>query len=67
MDNGEGYLPCWKILDCWWELFDIKNYLKQKLSAEDFLKFESLKPKPKVTSLVELIEQAKNRTQQKKR
>lgn len=63
MESGEGDLPCWKVMDCWWELMDIKAYLQNKISPEDMAKLEQMKPKPKVTSLLELIEQAKKRTQ----
>ena len=63
MDVGDGDLPCWKVMDCWWELMDITAYLQQKLPAEDLAKLQQMKPKPKVTSLLEMIEQAKKRTQ----
>ena len=54
-------LPCFKILDCWWEYFDVVQYLKEKLSEDQFNRLMTAKPKPKITSLVELIEQAKKR------
>jgi hypothetical protein len=56
---GDAKQPCWKIVDCWWETFDIVNYLKKNLSEEEFNRLIHAKPKPKITSLVELIEQAK--------
>jgi hypothetical protein len=55
---GES-LPCWKILECWWEVFDVSAYLREQLSEEDFDRLISAKPKPKVASLLELIEKAK--------
>ena len=59
--NGEDGLPCWKIFDCWWESFDVVEYLKKSLPEDTFKKLVNAKPKPKMVSLVELIEQAKNR------
>ena len=57
--------PCFKILDCWWEYFDVVQYLKDKLSEDQFNRLMTAKPKPKVASLVELIEQARKRNEQK--
>lgn len=61
MTCGEDTLPCFKLGDCWWEYFDVAAYLKSKLSKEQFDRFVSSKPKPKVASLLDLIEQAKKR------
>ena len=58
---GDNTHPCFKILDCWWEYFDVVQYLKDKLPEEQFRRIMAAKPKPKITSLVELIEQAKKR------
>jgi len=54
-------LPCFKLSDCWWEHFDVAAYLKTKLTEEQFDRFICSKPKPKVASLLDLIEQAKER------
>jgi len=58
---NDSPLPCGKVIDCWWEFFDIKSYLEKNLSTEDFQELVNQKPKDKVTSILELIEQAKNR------
>ena len=58
---GDDQHPCFKILDCWWEYFDVVQYLKDKLPEDQFNGLMATKPKPKVASLVELIEQAKKR------
>ena len=60
MDNGDNTGPCFKIMDCWWEDFDIRSYLEKRLSPEALDKLLKSKPPSKVASLVELIEQAKN-------
>ena len=59
MKCGDGKQPCWKIVDCWWEAFDIVTYLKTKLSEEEFNRLVHTRPKPKITSLIEMIEQAR--------
>ena len=56
---GDDQQHCFKILDCWWEYFDVVAYLKEKLPEDQFNQLMTAKPKPKVTSLVELIEQAR--------
>ena len=57
-NNG---LPCFKTLDCWFNHFNVQEYLKQSLSKEDFEKTFLKRAKPKVLSLIDLIEQAKKR------
>lgn len=58
---GDERLPCWKVFDCWWEYFDITAYLSSNLSEDTFNKLVNTKPMPKINTLVELIERAKNR------
>jgi hypothetical protein len=57
----EGNRPCWKIVDCWWESLDIVSFLQKNMPPETFQKFMQARPKPKLASLVELIEQAQKR------
>ena len=59
---GEQNSYCFKILDCWWEHFDIVGYLKQKLTQTEIEEIARARPKPKVASLIELIQKAKNNT-----
>jgi len=51
--------PCSKILDCWHEHFNVEDHLKEVLAPEIMEKLFNPIPKPKMLSLVELIEQAK--------
>lgn len=51
--------PCGKICDCWWERFDVVSYLKENLPEEEFNRLAGSRPKPKITSIVELIEQTR--------
>ena len=52
-------LPCFKILDCWYNHFLVEDYLRSELTPEDWDKAFTRPSKTKVVSLVELIEQAK--------
>ena len=55
-------LPCFKTLDCWHHYFDVHAFIKEQLSAEDFNRIFENTGKPKISSLLDLIEQArKNR------
>jgi hypothetical protein len=55
--------PCFKVVDCWWETFDIVQYLKDHLSGEQFERVMNARPKPKISALVEVIAQARQRMQ----
>jgi hypothetical protein len=54
-------LPCFKTLDCWFERFDVEEYLRRRLSLDEWERAFEKPPKEKVVSLLELIEQAKKR------
>jgi hypothetical protein len=56
---NENELPCWKIADCWWESFDIVTYLKANIPEAALAEILNHRPKPKITSLIELIQKAK--------
>jgi len=58
---GDQEQPCFKVLDCWWEHFDVVQYLQEKLPQDQFSRLMAAEPKPKIASLVELIEQARRR------
>jgi hypothetical protein len=62
---GDEKGVCFKILDCWWEYFDVAAYMKAELSAEEFEALSRKKAPSKVTSLLSLIEQARKNTQNK--
>ncbi|MCJ7595940.1 MAG: C1 family peptidase [Desulfobacterales bacterium] len=52
-------LPCFKILDCWFDQFLVEEYLRKELKPEEWKRAFERPPKTKVLSLVELIEEAK--------
>jgi len=59
--SADDQSVCWKVFDCWWECFDVVGYLKKILPEDTFKKLVNSKPKQKIVSLVELVEQAKKR------
>jgi hypothetical protein len=57
--SRDGY-PCYKILDCWFEKFDVRKFVQENFTAADIERFLQA-PKPKVQTLMTLIEQAQQR------
>jgi hypothetical protein len=56
--------PCRLILDCWWERFDVRSFLRANLPEEGMAQVEqaACAPPPlKVVSLADLVQQAKER------
>ncbi len=52
--------PCFKILDCWWEVFDVRSYLEVHLSEEDFNRLlEGRRAPNRMSSILELVERFK--------
>jgi len=51
-------LPCRLVADCWYTQFDAAGWLREHFTAEQITQITA-PPAPKLTSLVELIEQAK--------
>ena len=63
--NEENQHPCFKIIDCWWESFDIMAYINSNFSEDICRALCQARPKPKVNHLLELIEAAKKRMENK--
>ena len=61
-NNG---LPCIKTFDCWYEHFQVEEFLKYELSEEEWKKVFGKQVKPKMLSLLEMIEQAKKSKRKK--
>lgn len=66
-ESGEDGRPCWKIITCWWEIFDVVSFLRHSMDSESFAALSHARPKPKVESLVELIDKARKNIHLKKR
>ena len=64
----KGGKPCRLILDCWWERFDVRSFLRAQLPEEEMAQVEDAgvaPPASKVLSLLELIQQTKDRLKEK--
>ena len=59
-----GTDPCFKVLDCWWERFDVVTYFRRQLSEQAFARLTQARPPDKVASLVDIIRQAQIRVQE---
>jgi hypothetical protein len=57
-------LPCFKTLDCWYDHFLVEVHLRAALSPDEWKRAFEVPPKPKMLSLLELIEQAKQRNKE---
>ena len=51
--------PCVKILDCWFEHFNVEEYLRNELSPKEWELLFDKPVKAKVQSLIEIIDQVK--------
>lgn len=54
---NEG-LPCRKVLDCWFELFPVVEFIKSCYTGKEINEFLA-PPGPKIESIISLIEKAK--------
>ncbi len=53
-------LPCSKVLDCWFQIFPVQEFIDGQYSADEQKKiFEP--PKSKMLTLTEILEQAQQR------
>jgi hypothetical protein len=58
-------LPCSKVLDCWFQHFQIEKFISENYSIEEQKAiFEP--PKPKLLSITEILEQAQQRIKENK-
>ena len=56
--------PCRKMFDCWWEAIDIRAFVADNYS-EEIQNAMIQPPKPKMLSLIEIIEQARRRNSER--
>lgn len=53
--------PCYKILDCWWEVFDVTSYLKTHLPEETLNLLLQDRNRPnRLNTILEIVERFKN-------
>lgn len=49
--------PCFKIVDCWWQTFDVVAYLKAHLDPETFSRLcEERAPPNRMSSILEIVD-----------
>ena len=67
MDASGAGKPCNKIMDCWWETFDIQSFLKDTLSEADYAALLHKDPgNRRAASLFDALERAlENKDQDK--
>jgi hypothetical protein len=59
--HAEQNQVCSSIIQCWWEHFDIVSFLEKYLTKEQLEALQQPVHKPKVTRLMEIIEDAQRR------
>ncbi|PKN29605.1 MAG: hypothetical protein CVU64_07355 [Deltaproteobacteria bacterium HGW-Deltaproteobacteria-21] len=52
-------LPCSKTIDCWYDHFLVEDLLRRELKPEEWDRVFMAPTRPKMVTLVDLIEQAK--------
>jgi hypothetical protein len=58
-----GDIPCPRTIACWEPYFPVEAYLKTALTPAQWDRWSTREPKDKITTLMELIEEAKRRKQ----
>lgn len=59
--HAEQGQVCSSIIQCWWERFDVISFLKEHLSSDQLMALEQPQVKPKMTKLMEIIQEAQRR------
>jgi len=54
-----GEQPCRKIFDCWFETFDVEKFAREYFTADQLAAILA-PPKPRIASIIELIQKAQN-------
>ncbi|MBN1932502.1 MAG: hypothetical protein JW786_12940 [Desulfobacterales bacterium] len=54
-------LPCPRIIKCWQAYFPVEQFLKEKLTSEQWKCFCSRLPKDKITTIFEIVEEIKKK------
>ena len=56
-----GDIPCPRTIKCWQSYFPVEAYIRKRLTPADWERCFNQKPKEKISTLLELIEAAKNK------
>jgi len=57
----EGDKLCPRILDCWWEMFDVRAFLEENLGPDDVQRLEQRKRTDKRISILQILQDAQRR------
>ena len=60
-EREAGEFPCRQVIRCWEAAFPVEAYLRETLDPQAWERFRSQVPKDRMTTLIELIEAAKER------
>lgn len=60
-EREAGELPCRQVVRCWNAAFPIEEYLRETLTPEVWDRFRSETPKDRMTTLLEIVEAARQR------
>jgi hypothetical protein len=58
----EGAALCPRVLNCWWETFEVEAFLADHLPQQEMDRLRRPPSRPKIESLLEVLEQARKRT-----
>ena len=53
---------CWKIVDCWWETFDVVKYLRDTLPESQMQRIMHPKPPSKIAGIMLCADKARSRS-----
>ncbi len=62
----QGGMPCERIVVCWELVFDIGAFLQENYSPAEIQRFLNPTPKDKMSTLLDIIEQAKRNVEKKR-
>ena len=57
--QGSGELPCRAVFDCWFEIFEVEQFLRKYYTDDQIAKILT-PPQPKMASLLDLIRKAQS-------
>ncbi|MFW6189080.1 MAG: hypothetical protein ACOC7T_01495 [Planctomycetota bacterium] len=59
----EGASLCPSIMDCWWEVFEVQDFLREHLPAEVFAEIAHRPSRNRVGGLLAALQKARERTE----
>ena len=59
--SERDHQTCWKIVDCWWETFDVVRYLRDTLPDSQLQRLLHPEPPSKIAGILQCADQAGKR------